>query len=140
MPRPVPVWSAVVTTEGGIVIDSRDLYRRFVKTLSGQPVTVTVKKLTKKRSSAQNRRYWALLTTGAISLWEDPSQAEYLHEEIAHILLPLPADPKTGLRRRMRTPDLDTADFGVYMDRVAGKLIEFGADLSEWDQWTEVAA
>ncbi len=60
----------------------------------------------RKRSSAQNRRYWALLTVGAESIWGDVSMKDTLHEEIAHLLLGLPP---------------------------CEKLIELGADLTGWD-------
>lgn len=105
--------------------------------LAGKAITLTLKRLTSKRSIAQNRRYWALLTVGAESLWGDEAQAEALHEEVAYLLLKLPDCPKTGLRRRMRTPELETDEFGRYMDRVAEKLIEFGADLSDWDAYAQ---
>ena len=77
--------------------------------------------------------YWALLTVGAESIWGDKSLAEDLHDEIAHLLLALPPCEKTGMRRRQRTPKLNTAEFTRYMDDVACKLIELGADLSAWD-------
>lgn len=32
----------------------------------------------------------------------------------------------------MRTPKLNTEEFGRYMDLVVDKLIELGADLSAW--------
>lgn len=101
---------------------------------AGDRVEFTVRPYKSKRSLAQNSRYWALLTIGAESIWGDRSMAESLHEEIAHLLLALPPCEKTGLRRRMRTPKLNTAEFGRYMDDVACKLIEFGADLSGWDK------
>jgi hypothetical protein len=85
----------------------------------------------KRRSLPANRRYWALLTCAAESLgWDDPIEA--LHEELAHLILSLP--PVNGLRRRMRTPKLTSHEFTVYMDRVEAKLIDLGADLSDWGE------
>lgn len=98
---------------------------------------VEVRRHKRKRTGRQNSRYWALLTVGAVSLWEDASMTDALHEEIAYLLLKLPDCPKTGLRRRMRTPKLNTEEFGRYMDMVANKLIELGADLSTWDAEVE---
>lgn len=110
---------------------------RFLR-LSGKAITLTLARLTTQRSAAQNRRYWALLTCGAESLgWED---VEQLHEAIAQKLLALPPCPQTGLPRRMRTPQLETDEFGRYMDAVMRTLIDFGADLSDWDAHTEQAA
>lgn len=102
----------------------------------GERVEVVVRRYKSKRSLAQNSRYWALLSVGADALWGDRSLAEDLHEEIAHLLLALPKCEKTGLRRRMRTPKLNTHEFTVYMDLVTDKLIELGADLSSWDAET----
>lgn len=106
----------------------------YIATFAGETIDVDVRLHKSQRSLSQNARYWALLSVGADSIWGDRSQAETLHEEIAHLLLALPPCEKTGLRRRMRTPKLNTAEFTVYMDRVAEKLIELGADLSAWDE------
>jgi hypothetical protein len=108
---------------------------RHLRTLAGQDVELVVRPWKAQRSSAQNRRYWALLTVAAESLgWDGP---EGLHEEVAHLLLPLPPCPKTGLRRRRRTPKLQTGEFARYTDDVARVLVDFGADLSAWDETAE---
>lgn len=126
-----------VDASGKLDPDVRIQVADYLRTFAGVPVEISVRQYKSKRSHAQNARYWALLTVGAISLWEDPSLKDDLHEEIAHLLLGLPPCPKTGLRRRQRTPKLNTAEFTVYMDRVADKLIELGADLSDWDAETQ---
>lgn len=53
------------------------------------------------------------------------------------MLLALPPCERTGLRRRMRTPKLNTTEFGAYMDLVERKLVELGADLSAWGAYQE---
>jgi hypothetical protein len=125
-----------VALDGKLDADVRVQVADYIRTFAGETIELNVRKYKSKRSLAQNARYWALLTCGAISLWEDPSQTEVLHEEIAHLLLALPPCEKTGLRRRMRTPKLNTSEFSVYMERVQDKLIELGADLSDWDDYT----
>lgn len=105
-----------------------------LQTYAGRTVEITISEKRNRRSLAQNRRYFALLTTAAESLWGDRSMKDQLHEEVAHALLGLPPCPKTGIRLRMRTPKLETPEFAAYMDRVADKLIELGADLSTWDE------
>lgn len=87
-----------------------------------------------KRTLKQNNRYWALLTVAADSLWEDRSMKDSLHEELAHMYFGLPPCPKTGVRRRRRTPGTDTPEFGQYMDWAVRKLTDLGADLSKWDE------
>ena len=131
MAQPIPVFPATCDGEGRVKPLDIGAFYRHTRTLP-PAVEVIVRPRQSRRSSAQNRRYWALLAVGAESLWGDPSLAEDLHEEIAHLLLALPACEKTGLRRRMRTPKLNTAEFTRYMDLVERKLVEFGADLSEW--------
>lgn len=123
-----------VDERGKLESDVRVQVADYIRTFAGTRIEINVRQYKSKRSHAQNARYWALLTVGAESIWGDKSQAESLHEEVAHLLLALPPCEKTGLRRRMRTPKLNTAEFTVYMDRVAEKLIEFGADLSAWDE------
>jgi hypothetical protein len=111
--------------------------RDYLRTFDGRTVSIKVKAYKSKRSSAQNRRYFALLAVGAEDLWGDRSLAEQLHEDIAHLLLALPTDPVTGAPRRMRTPSLNTEEFGRYMDMVERKLVELGADLTGWDDEVE---
>jgi hypothetical protein len=130
--RPFP-FVGEVGLDGKLETDVRVQIADYLRTFAGRKVEISLREYKDKRSLAQNARYWALLTVGATSLWEDPSEAETLHEEIAHLLLALPPCPKTGMRRRQRTPKLNTAEFTVYMDRVEMKLVELGADLSEWD-------
>jgi hypothetical protein len=122
-----------VGRDGKLDPDVRIQIADYLRTFAGETVEINVRKYKSKRSLAQNARYWALLTVGAASLWEDPSEAETLHEEIAHLLLALPKCEKTGMRRRRRTPKLNSAEFTEYMDRVEMKLVELGADLTGWD-------
>lgn len=120
--------------------DTRRAMEIWLRTLAGEKVTVTIKKKVSRRSLPQNARYWALLTVAAESLWGDVGMKDDLHNELAYLLLGLPPCPKTGIRRRERTPKLGTDAFGKYMDRCVDKLIEWGADLSAWDEETRRAA
>ena len=138
MPRP-QYFTRVRVTDARLQFSpfQKSVWRAMLKQAEGKDLDIELREHKSRRSSAQNARYWALLTVGAVSLWGDPSMKDELHEEIAHLLLALPPCPKTGFRRRQRTPRLNTADFTVYMDRVVDKLIELGADLSDWDQETK---
>jgi len=131
-PTPL-VWLGDVDASGRLRLDRRPAFVRHLHTLAGQRVEVIVRPRTKRRSLAQNARYWALLTVAAESLGWGAEARQDLHEEVAFRLLALPPCAKTGLRRRKRTPKLGTAEFGRYMDDVVRLLLEFGADLSEWD-------
>lgn len=105
----------------------------WIKTLAGEKAVLTLKKKVARRSIPANARYWALLTVAAESLWGDASLKDDLHNELAHLLLPLPACPKTGMRRREHTPNLNSPEFQKYVERAQDKLIELGADLSGFD-------
>lgn len=127
-----PATFAARKADGRFGLLSRSAFDAYARTLEDGVYDVIVKKHRDTRSGAQNRRYWALLTCAAESLgWDDP--VEHLHDEIAHQLLSLP--PVNGLRRRMRTPKLNTQEFTVYMDRVEAFLVtELHADLSAWGE------
>lgn len=130
---------ARVDADGRLLMapDVKRAYGMGIAARAGKELRITVAIWKDQRSLAQNSRYWALLTVGAESLWGDKALAEQLHEDMAHLLLALPPDPKTGQRRREHTPDQDTAEFNDYMTRVEEKLIELGADLTEWDAVSE---
>lgn len=137
-----PEFRAGVSETGKLQMhaDTRRAMEIWLLTLAGAEAIVTIRKKVNRRSLPQNARYWALLTVAAESLWGDRSLKDALHEEIAHLLLGLPPCPKTGLRRRQRTPKLNTKEFTTYMDQVVDKLIELGADLSAWDEETRRVA
>lgn len=134
-----PCVTAGRVTAAGQLLQVRSERRRFDQALlafAGAPVELELRLRKSTRTGAQNARYWALLTVAALDLWGDPSLKDTLHEELAHALLGLPPCPKTGFRRRQRTPRLNTRDFARYTDLVADKLVELGADLSAWDEET----
>lgn len=51
--KPIPVWHGVVTTEGALKLDARSLFTSYVKTLANTPVTLTLKRATRPKSSGQ---------------------------------------------------------------------------------------
>lgn len=137
-----PIFRGRVSDDGKLETsgDTKRALAVWMASLAGESVDVVIRKHRNQRSIAQNARYFALLSVGSDSLWGDRSQAGQLHEDIAQTLLGLPPDPVTGGERRERTPSLNTAEFGAYMDRVVDKLIELGADLSAWDEEARKAA
>jgi hypothetical protein len=102
--------------------------------------TVEIRAWKPKRSHKQNARHWALLTVAAESLWGDRSEKDTLHEELAQMYFALPPCPKTGLRRRRRTPQTNTQEFAQFHEWCVQKVIKLGADLSAWDEEAERAA
>lgn len=53
MSGPIPVWSGVVTADGRLKLDARDLFRRYVARLKQQPVTLVLKKKSRSKSTNQ---------------------------------------------------------------------------------------
>lgn len=104
---------------------------------AGVPFDIVFRKHKSKRTNPQNSRHFALMRVGAKSLWEDPGDSYRLHDELAHLYFALPPCPKTGMRRRRRTPNTDTKEFSEFTDWCVMKLIELGADLSDWDHEME---
>lgn len=123
-----------VDERGKLDVDVRGEVADYIRTFSGMTIEVRVKKATTRRSQSQNRRYFALMTIGAESLWGDRSLKDALHDELAHLYFGLPPCPKTGLRRRRRTPDAETDEFSRYMAWCVHKLVDLGADLSAWEE------
>ena len=110
------------------------LVRRRLQTVllraRGRAVTVTVTPQTTPRSLSANSRYWSLLHCGAEALGYD-SPAD-LHDACAMHLLRIEDDPLLHTPRRRSTRTLDTAEFSGYVDAVARLLVEYGADLTDW--------
>lgn len=53
MAKPTPVWSGVVTPEGKLILDATALFKGYVKRLANQPVQLTLKKLSRRKSKNQ---------------------------------------------------------------------------------------
>jgi len=109
--------------------------RRRIATLlarhKGHSVTLTLARARPARSSNANRRYWSMLHVGSLELGFD--QVNDLHEAVAMRLLRIDNDPVLGTPRRTSTSMLDSAEFVAYADAAMRLLIDYGADLTDWD-------
>lgn len=87
--------------------------------MKGSVVEIVVRKQRRTRTSKQNRYFWGVVMAEICACAgyrrEDAAQ---LHDALAFKFLPLPPCPITGSPRRQRTPETDTAEFGVYLDQV----------------------
>lgn len=90
---------------------------------AGKPLAVSITEAKSKRSTDQNRRYWALVTEIAEQAWVDGKQfsKEVWHEHLARkfgvckeITLP---DGEIVLVRES-TGDMDVQTFTAYMTRI----------------------
>jgi hypothetical protein len=109
--------------------------RRRIATLltrhKNHPVTLTIARALPTRSSPANRRYWSMLHVAAGALGYD--SVNELHEGLAMRLLRIEDDPVLGTPRRTSTSTLDSAAFVAYADAAMRLLIDYGADLTEWE-------
>jgi len=109
--------------------------RRRIATLlarhKGHSVTLTLARARPARSANANRRYWSMLHVGSDALGFD--SVTELHEGIAMRLLRIDNDPVLGTPRRTSTSTLDSAAFVTYADAAMRLLIDYGADLTDWD-------
>lgn len=133
-------FTGAVDERGRLDPDVRGQVAEYIRTFAGKRIDVKIRAEKRQRTLKQNARHWALMTVAAKSLWEDPSEKDTLHEELAHLYFALPPCPKTGMRRRRRTPDANTKEFAEFHEWCVDKLIELGADLTEWDAQAEHAA
>jgi hypothetical protein len=109
--------------------------RRRIATLltrhKGHSVTLTLARARPARSSNANRRYWSMLQVAASALGYD--SVNELHEGLTMRLLRIDNDPVLGTPRRTSTSTLDSAAFVAYADAAMRLLIDYGADLTDWD-------
>lgn len=120
MAKPTPVFSGVITTDGVVRLDARDLFHRYLKTLANKPIQLVVKVLTRQRSNNQNRWYWGCIVPAiAEHCGYQPHEHEALHDELVRKFLGLRPDPNPlGLRVSTSDPDFSTADFAEYCEQV----------------------
>ncbi|MEY4376122.1 MAG: hypothetical protein RJB26_672 [Pseudomonadota bacterium] len=85
----------------------------------GRPLAVTVTEAKAKRSTEQNRRYWALLGEIAEHAWVAGRQfsADAWHEHFKGLYIGL-EDLPDGRRAALSSAPLSVADFGEYMDKI----------------------
>jgi hypothetical protein len=90
---------------------------------AGHPLAVSITEAKSKRSTEQNRRYWALVTEIADQAWVDGKQfsKDAWHEHLAREFgvckeVTLPSGEIALVRES--TGDMDVATFSAFMQRV----------------------
>jgi hypothetical protein len=61
MAGPVPVFHGVVTAEGKLLLEARDLFRHYVQRLKNQPVQLVLKRQVRVKSRSQLGFLWGVL-------------------------------------------------------------------------------
>jgi len=99
----------------------------------GKPLSVTVQEHKEKRSSDQNRRYWAILNEIAAGAWIGGRRygADAWHEFFKAKMIGLEEIPD-GRSVGISTTTLSVAEFAEYMTKVEAYAVdEFGIEIDE---------
>jgi hypothetical protein len=107
MAAPIPVWSGVVTKDGKLVLDARGLFSAYVKRLANQPVTLTLKKLSRPKSQNQlGYLFGVLYPIIAEEIGYKQYEVEEVHDACMRHLRGLKPDPNPlHLRESLRDHD-----------------------------------
>lgn len=118
MASPVPVWSGVVTAEGKLQLDARELFTGYVKRLKGQPVQLVLKKLSRRKSTNQLGYLFGLVYP---VIAEDLGYREYevteVHDAVARELRGLKPEPNP-LKMRWSLSEQDHEETSRYIEDV----------------------
>lgn len=124
MSKPIPVFEARSTEQGGLVLAELEKFRRHLATLAGKPLELVVRRKRAKRSNEANRYYWGIvIPLIAEELGYDKDDC---HEVLAMHFLRIENCPVTGAPRRKRTPDCDSAEFAEYVEKCIRLAAEHG--------------
>jgi len=121
----VPVFHGKVSDSGQLEWSDpiKGWLSRYLMTLAGKTVDMTVRVHRQQRSSQANRYYFGVV----VPLIADHCgyEKDEMHELLAMRFLRIEDDPITGSPRRKHTPQTDTKEFGEYVDA----CMRFGAEL-----------
>lgn len=114
-------WRATVTATGTLEVAEHLLWREFLEKFRGSLVVLTIKKWHPQRSLAQNRRHFGLLMDLAgqvLSMGRPiPFTEHQVHDLLCRVFI---GEEETELGPiRKSSSDLDTKEFGEWMDKVA---------------------
>lgn len=127
MAKVVPVWSGVVDTEGRLRLDSRQLFEVHLRTFRNQPVTLTLKKATRKKSQGQlGYLFGVVYPVFADSLGYRDYEVEEVHDAVMRKLRGLKPEPNP-LKLRMSLKEMSHEEVSDYISDVRHfALLEYG--------------
>lgn len=107
MATPIPVWTGTVDASGRLRLDARSLFDAFTKRLANQPVTLTLKKLSRAKSQNQlGYLFGVLYPVIADGLGYREYEVEEVHDACMRHLRGLKPDPNPlKLRESLRDHD-----------------------------------
>lgn len=107
MAAPVPVFHGLVDKSGKLRLDAQELFKSYVKRLANQPVTLTLKKLSRRKSQNQlGYLFGVLYPVIADGLGYREYEVEEVHDACMRHLRGLKPDPNPlKLRESLRDRD-----------------------------------
>lgn len=126
-----------VDPAGKLNLLERDQFAHALGQFAGQPVSVTVKRLGKKRTSPANRYYRGvvvpLLTSAINEAWGEQLDDDEVHELLKRKFNARKVETENGyVKIAASTTRLDTAEFAAYVETIRQWAAEFfGIDIPD---------
>lgn len=135
MSKPIPVWHAVVTPEGKLLLDARSLFASYVRTLKNQPVTLVLKKLARSKSRSQlGYLFGVIYPVAAEHFGYREYEVEQVHDAIMRELRGLQPDPNP-LKLRVSLAAMSHEQVSEYIEDVRHWLLtEHGCSTPDADK------
>lgn len=107
MSTPIPVWTGVVTKDGALKLDARELFRAYLKRMANKPITLVLKKASRPKSQNQlGYLFGVLYPVIADSLGYTQYEVEEVHDACMRHLRGLKPEPNPlKLRESLRDHD-----------------------------------
>ena len=118
MAQPVPVWHGVITPDGKLILDARDLFAGYVKRLKNSAVSLVLKKRSRPKSQSQLGYLWGVVYP---VIAEEFGYCDYelnaMHDAIIRELRGLKPEPNP-LKLRMSLAEMPHEEVSAYISDV----------------------
>lgn len=118
MSQPTPIFTGVVTADGTLKLDARDLFTRYVCKFKNQAVTLVIKKRARAKSQSQLGYLWGVLyPVIAEDLGYQGYEVNALHDAVMRELRELKPDPNP-LKLRESLAEMSHEEVSDYISDV----------------------
>lgn len=118
MSAPTPVFHGIVTPDGVLQLDARDLFRAYVRRLKNLPITLVLKRRSRVKSSQQlGYLFGVVYPVIADELGYREYEVEQVHDAIMRELRGLRPEPNP-LKLRVSLAEMPHEDVSVYIEDV----------------------
>lgn len=111
----IPIFTGTITGRK-FILDDPQKFGKYLESLHGLPIEITVQKRRKNRSDHQNRYYWGVLIPELCNYFG--YEKEEMHEALKWELLRKPANSHTMPDTVRSTADLTTKEFEEYLESI----------------------